>query len=215
MELMKMVKLVLLLGMIGFGIRGCIAIPKHTLAYSTWGYFLVAGMEMWVLICEGRFGTKPHSRGFWVLCQLSWGANLLIVAVFWGYLYFTDIVRAMWQKDASMHKRLVIVHTLPLLILLKELFYRRIEYRDGDLKWMAIYQAFYGAISWSYSYVTQSSIYPMLTWRDGRSILFIVISCLLLIGFHYLGRQLTLCFPNRESSLDIQRPRALQIRKEN
>lgn len=161
--------------------------PRTRFSFSNLGYSLNMLAEVWILVHLLTNPLKEFSRKFWICSQLAWNINTLIVVVYWGYLYHLEAYQAELKKSIILHTEKIVIHVLPALCVMLEMKSHGIEYRKHDFLWTIVYLLCYGVVSLIEIFVAKNVLYPMLTWKDMATALFIPIVFLLAFLAHCLG----------------------------
>ncbi len=154
-------------------------------SFSYVGYMLATLSQTWLLLAS-LLGKHPSSRFFCLFRQMSWTFNGIIAIVFWGYLYQLPGIRKL-ISDPYVHILMVFMHSLPILSEFKEVCTNGNVYAKGDYKWTILLLAGYGVVNYVDMIVHGTALYPMLTWKDPTSIVFIVFAIIVSFSLHCLG----------------------------
>lgn len=159
-------------------------------SFSFWGYFLSFLVQLFSFIYNIK-GSYRRSRAYWLLRQFSWTSNIIITIVFWGPLYSLPELQKILKANPYIHLVMIFMHSFPILADIKEMFCTRIEYRDGDYKWTIVFLLCYGAVNIVDAYYVGAALYPLLTWKDAMSIVFVVAVIIISYSSHKGGAWLS------------------------
>ena len=153
------------------------------------GYIVSTLGQIWIFAanCKSRGNTLEFSKVYRVFCQVSWTFNTLITLVFWGFLYHVDAIGKFFKRRFITHVDMILLHLLPILMEIRELYRRPMVYSRGDYLWAVLVMVLYGGVNYIDTIVSGYPLYPMLNWKDATSVIFIVFTLVLSYSLHCLG----------------------------
>ena len=146
------------------------------ITFSFIGYLLATIIQIY------PFLTNNNPRSYYILRELSWTSNIVVVFIFWCGLYNKPDFKT-YVKDNYTYVLILLFHILPIIGEVKEMYIKRIHYKKGDYFIILLFFMFYGVFYIADLLITGIPLYPILTCHDLLSLCIIMI----IIGISYLS----------------------------
>ncbi len=166
----------------------------YLIAFTQWGLFLTA-LEFVFLVAAScaRVETKSGQRVCrlaYVFFEIAWTAEVVITIVFWSILVVVDFEKAQ-DYDLEVLIFMCESHLMPITLLSIDFYHNQMRFSKSHAILVAIPPTLYTGVSIFFSLVYDIHAYPILTWKDYKSIIFgLLIAALFAGGFmsgYFLG----------------------------
>ncbi len=147
----------------------------YLIAFTEWGLLMTTVTFVLLLFAshiktEGRTKQRVNCLAY-VFFEISWTADVVITIVFWSILVVVDIEQAR-AYDFEVLAFTCETHLIPMILL-------AIEYYNNSVRFTKTHAVFaftpaflYTIVSIISSLVYDMPVYPILTWKDYKSIIF-------------------------------------------
>jgi hypothetical protein len=152
--------------------------PVSIIYFSNWGFWTTNIYFVLVLMkFPDREVTKRFSHFFHTLIAME----IVITVVFWTLIYPSSG----YPKEGKIIQNFAI-HVIPIGCLLVEFLINKIHVCKKSFKYLVVVGLAYSLLNMTIVLITGKPIYPGLTWKDWRSVIFSLVSLILQFGGWYL-----------------------------
>ena len=168
----------------------------YVIAYTEWGLFFT-GVEFVLLTATSFFETggiliqKLHEAAY-IMFEISWTSEFVITIIFWAVLVVVDIEKAN-EYDLDVIIFMCESHLIPIILISIDFYRNQMRFSKRHGIFVAIPPALFSATSAFFALVYNIIAYPILTWRDYKTIVFgLLIISMFFAGFYagyFLGER--------------------------
>jgi hypothetical protein len=118
-----------------------------------------------------------------ILFETAIISEIIVSIIFWGFLYKDEVSNPFKNIDKfNLHS----FHTLPIISLSIDYFTNYWIFKYSHVVITTTYILIYGIFNCIYVLVSGNTIYPILTWKDVMTFVYIFMITLIIVGFHFL-----------------------------
>lgn len=156
---------------------------------TVWGVhltFLSCVLISILAYCDRNTISFRGYKYFWrftlVLFEIMMSTNVVITIVFWVFL-FPEVDMSMYSFAGKLD--MVWTHCVPCVVTLIEYSMNAWRFKNSHWVVLLIFGLVYGLVNLIGTLI-YGPIYPIITWKDFMSYIFILVICLMEVGLHFL-----------------------------
>jgi len=162
----------------------------YIIAFTQWGLGITALTFILLMLSsfishETNCGLGLHKTAY-LFFEMAWTAEVVITTVFWTILTIVDFEQA-GQYDLEVIIFMGETHLMPISLLIIEFRHNKVRFTKSHAVFVAIPPLLFTIVSIFFSYAFNIIAYPILTWKDYKTIIFGVLIAVLFAGGFLLG----------------------------